>query len=543
MKKSLLSIVLTIYASQLLGKQKIDLLVTGITVYTVAEEGEISNTIAIEKGRVIGIGTDIELNKNYEARRNINAKGYIFPGFIDAHCHFSGYALDMYKCDLVGTASFVEVIEKVVAYDRTNKLSWIYARGWDQNDWTVKEFPDKSVLDSLFPDKPVILKRVDGHAILANQRALDMAGITMQSDFKGGSVEKKNGNLTGILIDNAMEPVENIVPPLPEQEATSYMNKMEQECYSLGLTGVVDCGVEGDIIRLLEKLYAGNKLTISNTTLLSQSKPTLEQYMKNGPLTKNNLTVSAIKIYADGALGSRGACLLKDYSDKHGHRGTMLSGLDEMSAIADDALKYKWQVCTHAIGDSANRTILKLYASKLKTKNDLRWRVEHAQVVHPSDYHFFSDYSIIPSVQPTHAISDMPWAEERLGTDRVNNAYAYKQLLNQNGWLPLGTDFPVEGINPIATFYTAAIRKDKNGKPEEGFLKANGLTREEALKGMTIWAAKSVGNENKKGSIEIGKDADIVILDQDIMTVDESKILSTRVLYTISKGEIKYQAK
>lgn len=522
-------------------KEKVDLIITGNKVYTAAGKQEFINAIALNKGKVIATGTSEKLKEQYQPVKIINTNGYIYPGFIDAHCHFSGYALDLYKCDLTGTASFEDVLNKVSTYEKTNKLTWIYARGWDQNDWAVKEYPDKKTLDSLYPNKPVILKRVDGHAILVNQKALDMAGINISTIIIGGSIEKKNGKLTGILIDNAMEPVEKIIPALPENEATSYLKNMERQCYALGLTGVVDCGVEGNIIRLLEKLYRNNELTIGNTTMLSQSKPTLDEYVKKGPFKINHLQVSGIKIYADGSLGSRGACLLKEYNDKHNHRGTMLSGISEMSKIADDAIKYKWQVCTHAIGDSANRTILKLYAGKLKTKNDLRWRVEHAQVVDPQDFHYFSDYSIIPSVQPTHAISDMPWAEERVGSERINNAYAYKMLLKENSWIALGTDFPVEAINPIATFYTAVVRKDKDGHPANGFLKENALSREEALKGMTMWAAKSVRMEQTKGTIEIDKDADIVILDQDIMDVPENEILQTRVLYTILKGEVKYK--
>lgn len=543
MKASLFSALLLFLTFLSTAKQKVDLIITGTKVYTLVNDYSTSNAIAIDKGKIIAIGPKETLKETYEPKQTINSTGYIYPGFIDAHCHFSGYALDAYKCDLVGTSSFEEVVNKVVVYEKTNKLDWIYARGWDQNDWALKEFPSKRVLDSLFPTKPVILKRVDGHAMLANQKALDMAGINSASYFEGGSVEKKNGQLTGMLIDNAMEPVEKIVPALPEKEATDYLKKMEQECYSLGLTGVVDCGVERDVIRLLEKLYRTDRLTIGNSTLLSQSKPTLEQYVKKGPFKIKNLQVPGIKVYADGALGSRGACLLEDYSDQHGHRGTMLSSLQEMNAIADNALKYKWQLCTHAIGDSANRTILNLYANKLKTKNDLRWRVEHAQVVNPKDYYYFAAYSIVPSVQPTHAISDMPWVEDRLGPKRIHHAYAYKNLMNQNGWIPLGTDFPVEAINPLATFYTAVARKDRNGNPEEGFMKENGLSREEALKGMTIWAAKSVRMERSQGSIEPGKDADIVILDQDIMSVPENKILHTVVLYTISKGIIQYQKK
>lgn len=544
MKYRLFSLLLAFTSLNVFGQEPVDILLTGKMTYTVGEKNTpLANAVIINKGKVIAIGDSSILRKQYRAQEEINSKGYIYPGFIDAHCHFSGYALDGYKADLVGTTSFKEVLNRLVAYNKASKIDWIYGRGWDQNDWAVKEYPDKHELDSLFPDKPVILKRIDGHAILCNQKALDMAGININSHYDGGSVEKKNGKLTGILIDNAMTPVEAIVPPLPEQVAKEYLLQMEKTCYSYGLTNVVDCGVEADVIEILKHLYKKKQLTIGNTSMLSQTKATLDKYVTGRPFEINQLKVIGIKVYADGALGSRGACLLKEYSDKPGHRGTMLSSLGDMKRIANDAYKYNWQLCTHAIGDSANRTILKLYASVLKQKNDKRWRIEHAQVVNKEDHHYFSTYSIIPSVQPTHAISDMPWVGERIGEERMHQAYAYKTLLTRNGWIALGTDFPVEGIDPLATFYTAVARKDKQGKPENGFLIENALTREEALKGMTIWAAKSVRQENTKGSIETGKDADIVILDKDIMTIPEEEIKTTKVIYTIVNGEIKYQLK
>jgi predicted amidohydrolase YtcJ len=519
-----------------------DLIIVGKNVYTVDNTFSTTVAIAIKDGKIIETGSKEQVLKQYKSKEIIDAGDkFVYPGFIDAHCHFSGYGLDLYKCDLTGTKSWSEIIEKLVAYEKTNSLSWIYGRGWDQNDWDIKAFPSKEILDSLLPDKPVILKRIDGHAVLCNQKALDMARITAATKMDGGIVELKNGRPTGILIDNATETVENLIPILPEDQATKYLQQAENECYSLGLTGIVDCGVKADIIGLLQKLYGTNKLTIGNTVQLASYKSTLDKYVKAGPLKAGQLQINGIKVYGDGALGSRGACLLSDYHDMHGHRGMLLTSINDMMEIAKNAKDYKWQLCTHAIGDSANRTILKLYKEFLLGTNDLRWRIEHAQVVNKSDLKYFRENSIVPSVQPTHATSDMPWAETRLGPERINDAYSYKELLSQNGWIALGTDFPVEGINPIATFYAAVARKDKNGNPTAGFQPQNRLSRQEALKGMTIWAAKSVFNEQTKGSIEKGKDADIVILDKDIMNVPEKELLSTKVKYTIVKGIIKYK--
>ena len=409
-----------------------------------------------------------------------------------------------------------------------------------KNDWDLKEFPDNAELNRLYPDKPVILKRIDGHAMLVNQKALDLAGITANTKIEGGLIEIKNGKLTGILVDNAMDPIEKIVAALPEKDATNYLKEAESDCYKNGLTSVVDCGLSLDFIELLRKLYKEKTLSISNTALISQDKKTLEKYLSAGPFVEPPLYVTGIKVYADGALGSRGAALLDEYSDKSGHYGLILSPIEEMKQIALDAKAHKWQLCTHAIGDSANRAILRLYADILNGKNDLRWRVEHAQVVDNEDYILFNNNSIIPSVQPTHAISDMPWAGKRLGEKRLPSAYAFKRLLHEAGTIALGTDFPVEDINPLATFYTAVARKDKDGNPAEGYMKENALSRMEALKGMTTWAASSVFRETETGSLEPGKLADIVILDKDIMTIPEEEILTAKVLYTIHRGEIKY---
>ncbi len=524
-------------------KERVDVVIFAAKVYSTDSQFSTQEALAIKDGKVLETGTREYIRDKYEAGTIINVEDkYIYPGFIDAHCHFSGYGLSSYRLDLVGTTSYEEILAKLIEYDKTNTLDWIYGRGWDQNDWAVKEFPDKKALDSLFPHKPVILKRVDGHAVLCNQKALEMAGITEQTVIGGGIIEKKNGTLTGILIDNATEPIENIIPALPPvAEATKYLQAAEQECFSLGLTGVVDCGVKADVIALLKQLYAQDKLSIANSVLLAQDDSTLKTYAADGFYKKGQFQINGIKLYADGALGSRGACLLKEYQDMPGHWGMLLSDMSKMKEIATLAKAHNLQLCTHAIGDSANRTILRLYSQFLPKNNDLRWRIEHAQVVDYQDYNWFSTYKIVPSVQPTHAISDMPWAGDRLGNDRLPTAYAYKKLLEQNGWIALGTDFPVEAINPIATFYTAVARKDKNGNPENGFLAENKLSRKEALLGMTYWAAKSVFWEKEKGSLEPGKDADIIILDKDIMQVSEGELLTTNVIQTIVKGKTVYK--
>jgi predicted amidohydrolase YtcJ len=472
------------------NKQRVDTIIYSSKLYTGTDT--VSEALAIKSGKIIAVGSIKEIQEKYTSNSFIDGRNsYIYPGFIDAHCHFSSYALTLYQCDLVGTKSCEEVLQKLVEYEKTNSLNWVYGRGWDQNDWEQKNFPDNTVLNTLFPDKPVMLKRVDGHAALCNNKALEMAGISVNTTISGGIIEKKNGKLTGILIDNATEPVEKIIGKLPDAEAEKYLKILEGKCYSLGLTGVVECGVKANALELLKNLYLKGSLSISNVLQLANDSTTIAKYLEKGPFMEGQLVVNGVKVYADGALGSRGACLLQPYNDMPGQYGLILTRYEDIKAIAERANKYGWQVSTHAIGDSANRMVLKTYAEVLKTKSDKRWRIEHAQVVNYNDYMYFSDYSIIPSVQPTHAISDMPWAVNRLSEKRLSEAYAYKALLRLNGWLALGTDFPVEDINPLATFYTAVSRKDKNGNPEDGYMKQNALTREEALKGMTIWAAYS----------------------------------------------------
>ena len=416
-------------------------------------------------------------------------------------------------------------------------MEWIYGTGWDQNDWEDKSYPDKKILDSLFPDRPVFLKRIDGHAALANQKAIDIAGVNEFTKIDGGSIEKKNNLLTGIFIDNAMDLIEKSIPILSDSLAKKYYNQLQKECFSLGLTGVHDCGISEHTIDLVDQEQKSGRLKMKIFALLSDSAKYYDRWIKKGPYVTDRLHVGGFKLYADGALGSRGACLLENYSDKKEWKGFLLSDEKHFTNIAALLVNTKFQLCTHAIGDSGNRTILKIYANALKGKNDKRWRIEHAQVLNESDFHYFADNNIIPSVQPTHSTSDMYWAETRLGGSRIKFAYAYQQLLNENGWMPLGTDFPVEYISPFKTFLAAVSRTDAKGYPKNGFQKENGLSREQTIRGMTIWAAKSAFEENEKGSLEKGKSADFIMLDNDLMKCLDTEILNTKVLATYINGE------
>ncbi|MEC5158234.1 amidohydrolase [Chryseobacterium sp. MP_3.2] len=537
MKK--LIVLFTLCSSVAIMAQKTaEMIITNAKIYTVNQKFDLAESMAVSQGKILAVGKTSEILKNYTSKniQDLNGKT-VYPGLIDAHCHFTRFATDRWKCNLWGTKSWEEIVARMSEYAKNAPKEWLYGRSWDQNDWAIKEFPNKEKLDQLFPNRPVYLKRIDGHAAVANQKALDIAGITKDSKILGGEIEVKNGKLTGILIDNAMELVEKHIPEIDDKTAIEYFSALQKECFAEGLTSLHDCGISEHLLGLLEKSQAQNLLQMKIFVLLEDNPNSYDKWLKKGRTVNKNITVGGYKVYGDGALGSRGASLIKEYSDKKGWKGFLLSERSHFEDLAQKLVKTNLQMCTHAIGDSANRTILQIYGDVLGVKNDRRWRIEHAQIVDKNDFDLFGKYSIIPSVQPTHATSDMYWAEDRLGKERLKYSYAFEDLLKQNGWLPLGTDFPVEEISPLKTFYSAVARKDSKHYPTNGFQIENALTREQALRGMTIWAAKAAFQENEIGSLEVGKSADFIIVDQDIMTVPEVKILDTKVLETYSSGK------
>ena len=526
------------------AKKQADLLVFNARIYTVDAQFAQAEAMAIKNGKIIGIGKTAELNKEFQAKDSLNAEGKsIYPGFIDGHAHFLAYGQGLQTVDLVGTQSWAEIVEKVKNFAAQNPEGWILGRGWDQNDWADKRFPSNELLNQLFPDRPVLLNRVDGHAAIANHKALELAGIKPGQTLIGGEIGMSNGQLNGLLVDNAVDLVASKIPAPSKEQLNKALLAAQENCFAVGLTTVVDCGLDHQLIPVIDELQQQNELKMRLFVMLSDKKSNYDYLFKNGAFKTDRLNVSSFKVYADGALGSRGACLLKHYSDQPGYSGFLLSKKEHFETVAKQIADKGFQMCTHAIGDSANREILNIYAKVLNGKNDRRWRIEHAQVVNPADFKLFGQNNVVPSVQPTHATSDMYWAGERLGEERLKGAYAYQDLLKQNGWLVLGTDFPVEQINPMLTFYAAVVRKDSKGWPEKGFQTENALSREETLKGMTIWAAKGNFEEQEKGSLEVGKFADFIILDQDIMQAPPTDLLKTKVLATYLNGEKVYQQK
>jgi hypothetical protein len=532
---SLISILVISCNSQ--EKEKADLLVINATIYTVDSTFSKAKAMAVKDGKILELGSSKNLKSKYDPKKSLDAEGQtIVPGLFDAHAHFLGYGLGTQKVDLRGAKDFDEVLERVKKFQKREKSDFITGRGWDQNSWPNKKFPKKDKLDSIFPETPVALTRIDGHAMLVNQKALDLAKIDASASVEGGSFKKENGKLTGVLIDNAQNKLKNIIPAPSEKDLAKALLRTQKKCLSFGLTTVSDAGVSHNVIQMMDSLTLKNELKIGLYPMLIYNSPHLDDYLQNGMGKNKGVSCQAVKLYGDGALGSRGAALKKPYADDPGNLGKMIVSPERIESLAAKVANSNFQLNTHAIGDSTNSVVLKAYESVLDGKPDRRWRVEHAQIVDSVDLRHYSK-NIIPSVQPTHAISDMDWAGARLGEERLKNAYAYKRLLKQAGLLVLGTDFPVEEMNPFRTFYAAVARKDKLGKPKNGFMSSQSITRKQALKGMTIWAAYSQFSDDKKGSLESGKQADFVILDRDLMTVSMDSTLNTQAKATYIKGE------
>jgi predicted amidohydrolase YtcJ len=520
--------------------QRVDLVVHHAQIYTVNESFAVAEAMAVQDGKIVAVGSNDQILKNYQADSVVDAKGAtVYPGFIDGHAHFLGYGQSLYAVDLMFASSWEEVLDRVKAFVETHPGNgWIRGRGWDQNRFPGKAFPTNAELNALFPDRPVLLERVDGHASIANEKALSIAGVKAGQTMEGGDFVVSNGKLTGLLIDNAVGVVERNVPAATKEDYKNWLTAAQKNCFATGLTTITDCGLSPNDIDMIDALQKSNDLKMRLYVMLSDKPASYtSSYFTNNGYTTDRLTVKGVKVYSDGALGSRGAALIAHYSDKPGWGGFLLSSQAHFDSVAAKLINTDFQMCTHAIGDSANRVVLKVYEKYLKGKNDKRWRIEHAQILNPADFDYFGKYSIIPSVQPTHATSDMYWAGDRLGAERLKGGYAFQQLLNQNGWLPLGTDFPVEEINPFKTFLAAVARQDAKGFPEGGFQMENALTREQTIRGMTIWAAKANRMEKQVGSIEVGKKADFILLDKDLMKVPTDSILQIKVLKTYSNGE------
>jgi len=534
MRKKLLFLLLISFTS---CSEKVDLIVHNATIYSVDDYNTKYSSLAVKDGKFKYVGGD-EILSNFSSQNIINAQGLpIYPGFIDSHAHFYDLGYYLNQVDLKNTQSIEEVIDRVAEFDAENNLNFILGRGWDQNDWNNKTFPTNTLLNEMFPDKPVVLRRIDGHAYLVNDSALKLAGINNQTKVEGGEIVKIGNKLTGVLIDNSMRLVDNIIPEPSKEESIQALLSAQDLAFQYGLTTISDAGLTKEQIYLIDELQKDGALKIKIYAMIENDPSSLEHFLEIGPYKTDRLNVRSVKVYVDGALGSRGALLIDDYSDRKGFNGIIRTPIDSVNKLALRLSGTKFQMNTHAIGDKANRIVLNAYRDALFDFRDPRWRIEHAQVIAEEDIELFNP-KIIPSVQPTHATSDMYWLNDRIGQNRAKYSYAYKELLNKSKIIAFGTDFPVEDINPIMTFYSAVVRKDFNGFPDEGFQMENSISRGDALYAMTSFGAYANFEEDEKGSIEVGKDADFIILDNDLITSSEIRIPFTNIVATFVNGEL-----
>ena len=526
---ALCAIILTLMTS-CNPKTPVDLIVHNANVYTVDNDFSKAQAFAVKDGKFVAVGDEETIMRHYAAKETIDAQGdAVYPGFMDGHCHFTGFGENLIRwANLKGCHSFDEVIERLKVHDSLYPSEWLLGRGWDQNLWEGTEFPDNERLTEAFPNKKVLLTRVDGHAVLASKEVLELADIDENTKMEGGIAIVKDGRCTGVLLDNLADAAKALVPTMETALRVQGLQKAQENCMTVGLTSVTDAGLDIATIELIDSLQQAGQLKMHVNAMVNPDDETMDHFMHQGVIDKERLTVRSVKIYADGALGSRGAKLLEPYSDDPTNTGLILESDEFYHHVCQKAYDAGYQVCCHAIGDGGVRHILDVYSGYLKGPNDLRWRIEHSQVVDEADFQRYGTFSVIPSIQSTHCTSDMDWADERLG-ERIKNAYAYQRLLQQNGWVINGTDFPIEDISPIYTFYAAVARKHLDGTPAEGFQMENALSREQALRSITLWVAKGCFLEARKGSIEVGKDADFVILDRDLMTVAESDIPAAKV--------------
>ncbi len=518
---------------------EVDLIIINSEIYTANKNNQIAKSIAVKDGKIIEVSSENLVSK-YEANEILDANGKtILPGFIDSHCHFYNLGLDQQVVDLRGTTSFEEIIERLIASVSNNQSDVILGRGWDQNDWDNKQFPVNTELNKVFKNKLVVLERIDGHAYIVNDNALELAGIDQNTLVRGGLVLLKDNKPTGVLIDAPMSMVDKVLPEKSIREKVNALKQAQEISFSYGLTTVSDAGLSTEIINVIDSLHKSDELKIKIYAMVSVSKKNIQRLKKTGIIKTPKLNVRSFKVYGDGALGSRGAALKKPYCDDPHNYGFLRTDIKDLKYYANEIAGMGFQMNTHAIGDSTVSVLLKEYQKVLNDIEDPRWRIEHSQVVDLNEFELYND-KILPSVQPTHATSDMYWAYDRLGK-RIDGAYAFKDLLSQSKRIALGTDFPVEKVNPFHTFYSSIERKDLNGYPENGFQIENALTREETLKGMTIWGAYFNFEEDEKGTIEKGKSADFIIIDQNIMKIEADKIPYTKVLKTFVDGELVFQ--
>ena len=494
---------------------KVDLIVHNARIHTMDDEGSIVEAMAISDGKIVEVGPERQILNKYRSDRILDAqKKAIYPGFTDAHGHLFAYARQKLGVNLFGVNAWSAIMDSCIQHSKANPRSFLLGRGWDQSLWGNDIMPTNASLNAAFPDIPVALYRVDGHAVLVNDCLLKKAGISDKTAVAGGKIHTENGRCTGLLVDNAMELIKPILPDYSNEEYERTLLEIQDELLSFGITGVHEAGITQKELSLLRSLNQKKQLKLDVYAMLTANPENLAFAQKKGVFQEGKLSVRSFKLYLDGALGSRGALLKRPYSDDASTTGILITRMDSLQYWMKQALSVGYQLNTHAIGDSANKLVLEAYKMAYDKLPDHRWRIEHAQVVDPADWHLFRDHVVFPSVQPSHAVSDQRWASARLGKDRLSGAYAYFSLYKTFGMLALGTDFPVEPVNPFNTLRSAVLRKDKNNYPNQGFLNQEALSLALALKGMTIWPQFAAFSERSRGMLQKGYEATFILLDK-----------------------------
>ncbi len=529
-------------------RSKVDMILTGGTILTMDPYLPPAQALAIVDGRILTVGREVEVRALAGlGTKRIDLKGaVVLPGLTDSHFHLLSFGRSLSELQLAGTASIEEVARMVAAKGRELPPgAWITGRGWDQNDWPVKEFPNRGMLDKVAPDHPVYLRRVDGHALWINTKALVLAGINDETVTPAGGVIFRDaaGHPTGIFLDNAMELVSRVLAEPSREDIRRWLLAAVERCNQVGLTEVHDAGVDGRTLEVITELVDEGRFTMRYYGMLDgHDAQLLERHFLAGPTFNygGRMTVRTVKFYADGALGSRGAALLADYSDDPGNRGLLVTPPGELKRLIAATLKAGFQPAVHAIGDRANRSTLDIYEAVLQQwpDYDLRPRIEHAQVVSLTDIKRFARLGVIASMQPSHATSDMYWAQDRLGPQRIQGAYAWRRFLEAGVHICGGSDCPVEKEDPLLQIYAARTRQDTTGWPEGGWQADQRLGGLEAARSLTTWAAYAAFEDSRRGKIAPGYDADLTILSRNPLLDPPREILHTAVLMTIVGGEV-----
>lgn len=547
----LLLIASLITLSSCMKGESVDIIIHNAQIHSMDDDLTVHEAIAIRNGKIVEIGPERQILNKYSADEYIDAgQKDVYPGWVDAHGHMMNYARSKLSVDLMGCKTFDEMLLRIEKYQSKHKRPFIIGRGWDQSLWG-DEMPTNKKLNELFPDIPVCLFRIDGHALLANDYLIEKSDVInkyyndtellhgghYEYDLQPMRLEKPMGRMqhpvdlqqsflenliasklpTGVFVDNAMNPILDILPDFPEKELIAALQEVQDELLMYGITGVHEAGLNDADFKLFDRLVTKGTLKLNIYAMLLTTPQNVDFAKNKGIYRNKNLYVRSFKVYGDGALGSRGAFLKHPYHDRHDHSGYLTTSPERMKEIFDLCQLTGYQMNTHAIGDSTNKIILDLYRDMFEYNPDHRWRIEHAQIVDPTDFNIFSESGAIPSVQPTHATSDQRWAESRLGSDRMEGAYAFKSLLDQAGVLAIGTDFPVEYTDPFRTIHAAVQRKNAENFPSGGFRSSEAITLDECLLGMTKWAAFASFQEETHGTLEKGKDATLSMFQKPVI--------------------------